>query len=132
MTSKIKARPVVMKDLREIARQSYSSIYKFFKNCIDQNIILNFTRLDHEYHQQFNVKYFATTVENAQTFQQAFLDTSAEFSMKKMYGQYGFDISLDQQEINFDLVDHVIDLIGQDGKIWGKYVDNNLSVVDNK
>jgi hypothetical protein len=63
-------------------------------------------------------RYFATTIENAQTFQNAFADMSAEFSMKKMWDEVGFDISFEQHEVDFDKELGVMDLISSDGRIW--------------
>jgi hypothetical protein len=102
-----------------VVTQSYENIHNFFKNCIDQNIILNATvnvLADNDF---TNItRYFATTVENAQAFQTAFADMSAEFSMKKMWDENGFDISFEQYEINFDNEIEVSDLIGSNGEIW--------------
>ena len=116
MTPKTDRESLTIEDSFPIAEQWYFDIHKFFKSCIDQNMILNITD---DNPAQNVTRYFATTIENAQMFQQAFSDMSAEFSMKKMWDQSGFDITFKQQEIEFDTIDSVVDLIGPYGEIWG-------------
>jgi hypothetical protein len=98
---------------------SYQHIYDFFKNCIDQNVLLNVAAVSEE--PSVNVTtYFATTIENAQAFEQVFSDMSAEFSIKKFWSQHDFDISISHHEIDFDTVDDTFELIGPRGEIWGQ------------
>ena len=101
---------------------SYHHVYDFFKNCIDQNILLNvIVDVVPDMSSAIIItRYFATTIENAQAFEQVFSDMSAEFSMKKFWDQHDFDISLSHYEIDFDTVDNTVELIGPRGEIWGQ------------
>ena len=98
---------------------SYQHIYDFFKNCIDQNVLLNVAAVSEEPSVTVTT-YFATTIENAQAFEQVFSDMSAEFSIKKFWSQHDFDISISHNEIDFDTVDDTFELIGPQGEIWGQ------------
>jgi hypothetical protein len=120
MTTKDKTQFNVFEDAWPIASQSRDNVYNFFKNCIDQNIVLN-AAVDVEIEDLSKkiTRYFATTVENARAFQTAFEDVSAEFSMKKMWTDHGFDISVEQHEVDFEQEYDVYDLISADGNIWG-------------
>ena len=94
-------------------------IYNFFKNCIDQQFILNTVCIEASEDQTKSIsRYFSTTSENAQAFLDLFLDMSAEFSIKKIWGQYGMKLSTTQSEIDFDFVEDNFDLIGENGEIW--------------
>jgi hypothetical protein len=106
-------------DAKPLISQSHKNIFDFFQNCIDQNLVLN-ASCNISQDTQINdiTRYFATTIENAQTFQNAFADMSAEFSMKKMWDEVGFDISFEQHEVDFDKELGVMDLISSDGRIW--------------
>jgi hypothetical protein len=106
-------------DASPLISQSHKNIFDFFQNCIDQNLVLN-ASCNISQDTQINdiTRYFATTIENAQTFQNAFADMSAEFSMKKMWDEVGFDISFEQHEVDFDKELGVMDLISSDGRIW--------------
>jgi hypothetical protein len=106
-------------DAKPLVSQSHKNIFDFFQNCIDQNLVLN-ASCNISQDTQINdiTRYFATTIENAQTFQNAFADMSAEFSMKKMWDEVGFDISFEQHEVDFDKELGVMDLISSDGRIW--------------
>ena len=103
-----------------IVSQSRDNVCNFFKNCIDQNIVLNaavdIEDLDLS---KKTTRYFATTVENARAFQTAFEDMSAEFSMKKMWTNHGFtDIEFVQYEIDFEQQYDVYELVSANGNIW--------------
>ena len=106
-------------DALPLVSQSHKNIFDFFQNCIDQNLVLNAT-VDIPIYTliENTTRYYATTVENAQTFQNAFADMSVEFSMKKMWDEIGFDISFEQHEVDFDEELGVMDLISSNGRIW--------------
>ena len=119
MTTKDKTSFDVLQDALPLVTQSRENIYNFFKNCIDQNLVLNATYdIVNEALTENKTRYFSSTVENAQAFQNAFTDMSADFSMKKMWDEHGFDISVEQHEIDFDKEYDVNDLINPDGNIW--------------
>jgi hypothetical protein len=106
-------------DAKPLVSQSHKNIFDFFQNCIDQNLVLNAScNISQDTKINDITRYFATTIENAQTFQNAFADMSAEFSMKKMWDEVGFDISFEQHEVDFDKELGVMDLISSDGRIW--------------
>lgn len=103
----------------EVVKEFYTQISNFFKNCIDKNFILNTVNINTFGSQSQTItRYYATTSENAQAFQDAFTDMDAEFSMKKLWSQHGFTVSLQQSEIDFDLVEDNFDLVGHDGEVW--------------
>jgi hypothetical protein len=109
----------VLEDGLPVVAQSRENIYNFFENCINQNLVLNATYdTSNDTHIENITRYYATTVENAQAFQNAFTDMSADFSMKKMWDEHGFDISVEQHEVDFDNEYDVNDLITADGNIW--------------
>jgi hypothetical protein len=119
MTKKDKTPFDPLVDALPLVSQSHKNIFDFFQNCIDQNLVLNACRIIFKDIQIDNTtRYFATTIENAQTFQNAFADMSAEFSMKKMWDEIGFDISFEQHEVDFDEELGVMDLISSNGRIW--------------
>jgi hypothetical protein len=119
MTTKDKTQFNVLEDAFPIVTQSRENIYNFFENCIDQNLVLNATYdIANETLTENKTRYFSTTVENAQAFQNAFTDMSADFSLKKMWDEHGFDISVEQHEVDFDKEYDVYDLISADGDIW--------------
>jgi hypothetical protein len=119
MTTKDKTQFNVLEDAFPIVTQSRENIYNFFKNCIDQNLVLNATYdIANDALTENKTRYFSTTVENAQAFQNAFTDMTADFSMKKMWDENGFDISVEQHEVDFDKEYDVYDLISADGDIW--------------
>ena len=119
MTKKDKTPFNSLVDALPLVSQSHKNIFDFFQNCIDQNLVLNASRIIFKDIQiDDTTRYYATTIENAQTFQNAFADMSAEFSMKKMWDEIGFDISFEQHEVDFDDELGVMDLINSDGRIW--------------
>lgn len=101
----------------DVIEKFYSEIYNFLKNCIDKKFILNTVNLSTS-GSTSHCRYYATTGENAQAFQEAFADMDAEFSMKKLWIEQGFNVSITQSEIDFDLVDDNMDLIDPDNKLW--------------
>jgi len=112
-------------ELFEFLKPNSQMIENFFKNCIDQQLILNTIWLGMPVNESemipsnYVTRYFSTTPENAQAFLDVFLDMSADFSIKKMWSQYGLRVLINQYEIDFDLVEDNFDLISEDGKIWG-------------
>jgi hypothetical protein len=102
----------------ELVQESYQNVYDFFKNQIDQNIILNLTGNVEEDTSKYVTRYFATTISDAQAFEQAFSDMSVEFSMKKFWNHHGVDISIECNEIDFDTITDAGELIGANGEIW--------------
>ena len=110
----------IFENVIPIVSQSRDNVYNFFKNCIDQNILLN-AAVDIETGDlsKKTTRYFSTTVENAQAFQTAFEDESAEFSMKKMWTNHGFsNIEFVQHEIDFEQEYNVYELVSENGDIW--------------
>jgi hypothetical protein len=101
-----------------IVSQSRDKVYDFFKNCIDKNLVINAIVGTVDDLSKNKTRYFSTTIENAQAFQSAFEDMSAEFSIKKMWSQHGYTIEFEQHEINFDNEDGLCELISPDGDIW--------------
>lgn len=98
----------------------YHEIRNFMQECIDQNLILDAcigdvsvttARCD-------KGRYFSTTPEKAQQFVDKFCDMSAEFSMKKMWDQYGYDIVIEQSEIDFDTQPMPYQIIPSTGDLW--------------
>ena len=102
--------------------ESYQNVHDFFQDCIDKNVVINaFEDIRTDTPNVVITRYFATTVENAEFFQNAFADMSAEFSMKKMWNEQGFDISFEQHEVDFDQAYDVFDLINSDGEVWSLF-----------
>ena len=125
MATKNKTPFDVLVDALPLVTQSRKNIFDFFQNCIDQNLVLNATMdIPNDTLIENTTRYYATTVENAQTFQNAFADMSAEFSMKKMWDEIGFDISFEQHEVDFDKEYNVNELINLDGHIWKYFFPN--------
>jgi hypothetical protein len=110
---------LIVKDTMPIVSQSRDKVYDFFKNCIDKNLVINaVVGIDVDDLSKNKTRYFSTTVENAQAFQSAFEDMSTDFSIKKMWDQYGFTIEFEQHEINFDNESDLCELISPNGEIW--------------
>ena len=101
-----------------------SKVHNFFQDCIDKNVMLNAFEIIDTPNVIITTRYFATTVENAEIFQNAFADMSTEFSMKKMWNEQGFDISFEQHEIDFDQSYSVFDLITSHGEVRSLWNDN--------
>ena len=108
-------------------------IRDFFLKYVNENVILNQCRVDD--HRILTepggtdkistlTRYFATSEENANIFAQAFSDVSAEFSIKKMWEQHGYVISITQSEIDFDAEGYTTDLVDLVDQtiIWGSYI----------
>jgi len=98
----------------------YHEIRNFMQQCIDQNLILdahlgNVSVTTARYDK---CRYFSTTAENAQQFVDKFCDMSAEFSMKKMWDQYEYDVSVEQSEIDFDTQPMPYQIIPSNGDLF--------------
>ena len=98
----------------------YTEIRNFMQECIDQNLILNACIGDTSVGsaRYDRGRYFSTTSENAQTFVDKFCDMTAEFSMKKMWDQYGYDVSIEQSEIDFDTQPMPYQIIPSNGDLF--------------
>ena len=108
-----------VKDTIPIVSQSRDEVYDFFKNCIDKNLVINAVAdIDVDDLSKNKTRYFSTTIENAQAFQNAFTDMAVDFSMKKMWDENGFDISIEQHEVDFDNESDLCELISPNGDIW--------------
>ena len=108
-----------VKDTIPIVSQSRDEVYDFFKNCIGKNLVINaIADIDVADLSKNKTRYFSTTIENAQAFQNAFTDMAVDFSMKKMWDENGFDISIEQHEVDFDNESDLCELISPNGDIW--------------
>jgi hypothetical protein len=106
-----------------IIQNSYNDFCNFFQNCINQNLILNAAIINADPPESAvtsPARYFATTLENAQAFQAAFLDRSTPFSMIKCWEDHGWDISIALTEVDFDTATvGAVEIIGTFGELWG-------------
>ena len=98
----------------------YYEILNFMQECIDQNLILNACIGDVSVSsaRYDRGRFFSTTSENAQTFADKFCDMTAEFSMKKMWDQYGYDTIIEQSEIDFDTQPMPYQIIPSNGDLF--------------
>ena len=104
--------------VKDFLNQSYTDLFSFFKQCIDQNLVINLVKLEADSSVDWT-NYYSTSLENAQAFQQAVEDMDAEFSLKKLWDSCGFDMHIVVTEINFDDVDEAFDLLNEHtGEIW--------------
>ena len=104
---------------------SHPDLFEFFKNIVDQNLILNtlFWRPYDENNYNHLLRYYAVDMKNAEIFQEKLLSEVADLSMKKFWNQNKFDYSVELKEIDFDkelpqyyVVDH--DTGGLWGDVW--------------
>ncbi len=104
-------------------QESHQDIYNFFKNCIDQNFIMNIVICDTNPPKDavsLTSRYFAISIENAEAFRSALLDTSKSFSMFQLWEKNGWDTAISLQEVDFDTAaDDAVELLGTFGEIWG-------------
>ncbi len=104
-------------------QESYNDIYSFFKNCIDQNLIMNIVICDTDPPKDavsLTSRYFAISIENAEAFRTALFDTSKSFSMFQLWDENGWDFLISMSEVDFDTATYgAVELIGQFGEIWG-------------
>ena len=63
----------------DVMKEHYTELHDFFKNQLQQNLILNCFKVDEVVSPQLISSYFATSTENAQAFVDAAFDTSALF-----------------------------------------------------
>jgi hypothetical protein len=113
--------------VESIVQKSHSKISAFFKECIEQNLLINLAN-DVNDGVTGTTTYFATTLENAQVFEKKFQDLSTEFSMKNFWNSHGYDINISTQEIDFDQVDQyffdLFEILNEDSdKLW-----NSISI----
>ena len=104
-----------------LIESSYQNIYNFFKSCVDKKLVLNVCYIDPRGRGLPGIdvsRYFATTIQLAQEFEQAFTDMSAEFSYKKFWDQKGFDVSFSYHEIDFDTVQDTVEVVSESGSLW--------------
>jgi hypothetical protein len=79
----------------------FHDIFSFFENCVDQGLVLNF--IDKGIDGATDITtYYSISLENAQKFETKFQDLSADFSMRKLWNEAGFDTSISMKEIEFD------------------------------
>ena len=79
----------------------FHAIFAFFESCIDQGLILNFIDKARDGATDITT-YYSISLENAQKFETKFQDLSADFSMRKLWNEAGFDTSISMKEIEFD------------------------------
>jgi hypothetical protein len=79
-------------------------ILAFFRNCVDQGLVLNF--IDNVQEENTDITtYYSISMESAQEFERKFQDLSAEFSMRKFWREAGLEISFSMKEIDFNYVE---------------------------
>ena len=105
---------------------NYAKVFSFFEQCVNQELVLNF--IDKARDGETDItSYFSLSKENAQIFEQRFQDLSAEFSMRKLWNEKGFETSITIKEVEFNLtedpnntIQRLGTLIDKDEKtIWG-------------
>jgi hypothetical protein len=105
--------------------KNYDKIASFFRECIDQNLILNCWQ--HADNTQGTSIYYSTDWDTAKLFEQKCQDTLSEFSLKKFWKEIDIDISISMEEIDFsttDLMVENLDLLNEsDRMIWNLYFD---------
>ena len=89
----------------DVMKEHYTELHDFFKNQLQQNLILNCFKVDEVVSPQLISSYFATSTENAQAFVDAAFDTSATFCPAVMWSQNGFDCQVELHEVDFDTMD---------------------------
>lgn len=90
----------------DFINSNYNEVFAFFRRCVDQGLVLNF--IDNVQDADANTDvttYYSISMENAQAFEQKFQDLSAEFSLRKMWSEAGFETSISMKEIDFNYVE---------------------------
>lgn len=109
----------------EHVRTNYDNIAVFLRECIDQNLILNFFHDAAPDYKRETTTYYSADWESARIFEQKFQDTSAEFSLRKLWNELGYDTRISMKEIDFSTVDTtegITDLLDEDARIlWAIY-----------
>ena len=100
--------------------KNFHSVFSFFENCVDQDLVLNFIDKTQDGETDVTI-YYSVSLENAQAFEQKFQDLSSEFSMRKMWNELGFETSISMTEIEFNPT-------GYSQKL-GSLVDNELKTI---
>jgi hypothetical protein len=103
----------LVEELHIVNGREWLKIYTFYKNCVDANHILNYTR------EGFNTEtavhcsnFYSTTLENAMNFQNTFRSELMSF-----YSSNGYNATiLDPVEI--DMEDHSTQSIGYPLDVW--------------
>jgi hypothetical protein len=107
---------------QEFINASHSEIAAFFRECIDENLVLNTLNIDPNATAEKDVtRYYSISLENAQEFQRRWEDSTRTFSMKQFWNNAGYNVSLSTVEINFDTVTDTdtIEIVSEHGELWG-------------
>lgn len=88
----------------DFVNANVDKIIAFFKNCIDQDLVLNFIDNVQEANTDITT-YYSISMENAQEFERKFQDLSAEFSLRKLWNEAGIEVSFSMKEIDFNYVE---------------------------
>ena len=88
----------------DVLREHYTDFHDFFKNQLQQSLILNYFEVDEINSDTMTSSYFSTTTENAQAFVDAAFDASANFSPVIIWNQNGFNLTSELHEVNFDTI----------------------------
>jgi hypothetical protein len=79
----------------------FHDIFAFFENCVEQGLVINF--IDKAIDGATDITtYYSISLENARQFEAKFQDLSADFSMRKLWNEAGFDTSVAMKEIDFN------------------------------
>jgi hypothetical protein len=90
---------------------NFNDVYSFFDSCVDQGLILNF--VDKTMDGETDItEYFSMTEQNAQLFESKFQDLSANFSMRKLWNEVGFDTTITLSETDFESIPDPDDIRG--------------------
>ncbi len=99
---------------------SHVEITEFFKECLEQNLVLNVLTIDTDATPERDVtRYYSISLENAQEFQRRWEDATRAFSMKQFWNSSGYNVSLSTMEIDFDTVTDTIEVVSELGELWG-------------
>jgi hypothetical protein len=104
-------------------------MFEYFKNILDQNLILNtfYWEIDESdpansvYQAKFMIRYYSIDQASAEIFLEKLMSTTAEFSIYKMYTAANINFSAELKEINFDEESPQYSVIDEaTGEIWGE------------
>ena len=111
---------VTFDSTHEFFNVSYHEIIAFFKECIDQNLVINTVNLDdHQTTEKDVSRYYSISLENAQEFQRRWEDDTRVFSMKKLHDEAGCQVSFSTSEIDFDSVHNTVEIVAVNNNLWG-------------
>jgi hypothetical protein len=105
---------------RDFVNSSYEQLFAYIKDCVDKNLIINLVRCEPNMDTKI-LRYYSTTLENAQAFQQVAEDMNADFSLKKFWHDCGLTQTANITEIDFDSLpeNELYTLIDVDtGELW--------------